>query len=126
MAWELSSSGFRMTLSAYIADLIGEDFNELVTRALEEKKLTKSDITQWCIHPGGRKILEAIHESIGFSNGQLEHCHAILKDFGNMSSATILFVLKRILDTMDSDRRQRIFGAAFGPGLTMETFILST
>lgn len=125
MAWELSSKGFRMTLSGYIADLIEEDFNQLVTHALEGKALHKDDITHWCIHPGGKKILEAVHNSLGFSNGQLEYCYETLKEFGNMSSPTVLFVLQKIWQSLDKRKEARIFGAAFGPGLTMETFILS-
>ncbi len=125
MAWSLSSKGFVMTLSGYVADLIGEDFNELVTNALKEKGLSKEDISHWCIHPGGKKILESVHKSLGFSNGQLEKCYDVLREYGNMSSATVLFVLKKIQDSLTRNESARVFGAAFGPGLTMETFILS-
>jgi predicted naringenin-chalcone synthase len=125
MAWQLSSSGFQMTLSAYVADLIEEDFNGLVHDALDIAGLKQEDVTQWCIHPGGKKILEAVHHSLGFSNGQLDNCYQVLREYGNMSSATVVFVLKRIMQSMDATKQQRVFGAAFGPGLTMETFILS-
>lgn len=125
MAWQLSSSGFQMTLSGYVADLIEEDFNQLVQDALSAAQLTQQEITQWCIHPGGKKILEAVHHSLGFANGQLENCYEVLRQYGNMSSATVVFVLKRIMQSMEAAKQQRIFGAAFGPGLTMETFILS-
>ena len=125
MAWQLSSSGFLMTLSGYVADLIEEDFNKLVTDALQAADLQKEEITHWCIHPGGKKILEAVHNSLGFTNGQLQYSYDVLRDYGNMSSATILFVLKKIIETIDRTRPAKIMGAAFGPGLTMETFILS-
>lgn len=125
MAWELSSNGFLMTLSAYIAELIEEDFNSLVTHALNGPALEKTDIAHWCIHPGGKKILEAVHKSLAFTNGQLQHCYDILKEYGNMSSPTVLFVLQRIMRSAALKKNDRVFGAAFGPGLTMETFILS-
>ena len=125
MAWELSSTGFMLTLSGYIPDLIGEDFDRFVGDALRKAGLHKDDITHWCIHPGGKRILGAIHKSLGFTNGQLQHCYAILKDYGNMSSPTVLFVLERIRQSLNKEQRNNIFGAAFGPGLTMETFILS-
>ncbi|HUR67304.1 MAG TPA: type III polyketide synthase [Chitinophagaceae bacterium] len=125
MVWEMSSTGFQMTLSGYIPELIGEDFDGFVTDALQKKGLGKKDITHWCIHPGGKRILEAIHNSLGFSNGQFGHSYDILREYGNMSSPTILFVLDRIRKTLDQNHSNRIFGAAFGPGLTMETFILS-
>jgi predicted naringenin-chalcone synthase len=125
MAWELSSHGFLMTLSGYIADLIEEDFDGLVSNALEAATLERDEITHWCIHPGGKKILEAVHKSLGFSNGQLQNCYDVLRDYGNMSSPTVLFVLQKIMESLDKKNDCKIFGAAFGPGLTMETFILS-
>jgi len=126
MVWELSSSGFLLTLSGYIPELIEEDFNKIVNECLGETSLTKDDITHWCIHPGGKKILEAVHNSLQFTNGQLQNCYDVLNDYGNMSSPTILFVLKRIKESLNKKQRNNIFGAAFGPGLTMETFVLST
>ena len=125
MAWELSSKGFLMTLSGYIANLIEEDFNSLVTNAVAAAGLHKEEITQWCIHPGGKKILEAVHKSLGFTNGQLQSCYTILKEYGNMSSPTVLFVLEKIMNELKANNQDKIFGAAFGPGLSMETFILS-
>jgi alkylresorcinol/alkylpyrone synthase len=123
MAWELSSTGFLMTLSGYIPELIEQDFAPLVNRALQKLSLIKDNITQWCIHPGGKRILEAIERSLSLSSGQLDHCYSVLKNYGNMSSPTILFVLKRIMKNINADKKEKIFAAAFGPGLTMETMI---
>jgi predicted naringenin-chalcone synthase len=125
MVWEMSSTGFLLTLSGYIPELIEQDFNNIVTEALSSTNLTKEDITHWCIHPGGKKILEAVHNSLHFTNGQLQPCYDVLNDFGNMSSPTVLFVLEKIKRSLNRDQRSNIFGAAFGPGLTMETFVLS-
>jgi predicted naringenin-chalcone synthase len=120
MAWELSSNGFLMTLSGYVPDLIEEDFDKIVDRALQKESLSKQEISHWCIHPGGKRILEAIHKGLEFSNGQLATSYKVLNEFGNLSSASIVFVLKEML----KERRQikKLFGAAFGPGLTVETF----
>lgn len=125
MVWELSSSGFLLTLSGYIPELIEKNFDDFVMDALNETTLKKEDITHWCIHPGGKKILEAVHNSLQFTNGQLQPCYDILSEYGNMSSPTVLFVLKRIQQTLNKEKPNNIFGAAFGPGLTVETFILS-
>jgi len=125
MVWELSSTGFLLTLSGYIPELIEEDFNTIVQESLKETSLAKEDITHWCIHPGGKRILEAVHNSLQFTNGQLQNCYDVLSDYGNMSSPTILFVLKQIREMLDKNKRNNIFGAAFGPGLTIETFVLS-
>ena len=120
MAWELSSTGFLMTLSGYVPELIEEDFATIAKHAMSKENISEKDITHWCIHPGGKRILEAIHKSLKFTNGQLKASYEVLNDFGNLSSATILFVLKNILQ--GKKRVKKLFGAAFGPGLTVETF----
>jgi len=126
MSWALSSSGFLLTLSGYVPDLVKEDFDVLVSKALLESALKKEDITHWCIHPGGKKILEAIEKSISLPADSLSYSYDILKNYGNMSSPTILFVLQKILTELEQEQKSsKLFGAAFGPGLTMETFIAS-
>jgi predicted naringenin-chalcone synthase len=127
MAWELSSSGFLMTLSSYIPDLLEEDFSQFSGRALAKAGLNQKDITHWCIHPGGKKILEAIHKTLSLQNGELQASWDVLQQYGNMSSPTILFVLKKMMPSLlhNHNRKEHIFGAAFGPGLTMETFTAS-
>lgn len=123
MAWNISSKGFLMTLSGYVPDLLKEDFEELVTAALEKNNLVKEDITHWCIHPGGKKILEVIAQCMQLPKDALNESYEVLKKYGNMSSATILFVLQKIFDQLkEHPKEAKIFGAAFGPGLTMETF----
>ncbi len=126
MVWELSSTGFLMTLSSYIPDFIEEDFKKLTVTALQQSDLSVADVTHWCIHPGGKKILAAIAKSLDLKNNELDHSYDILKDYGNMSSPTILFVLEKMMNTLDHKKSNTIFGAAFGPGLTMETFIAQT
>ena len=119
MAWELSSTGFQMTLSGYIPDLIEEDFLGVVNRALGSNA-SFGDISHWCIHPGGKRILEAIHKCLSFSGDELKYSYDILREYGNLSSATILFVLKQIAE--QEKPVNKLFAAAFGPGLTIETF----
>ena len=127
MSWELSSSGFLMKLSGYVPELIEQDFNRLLNNALEKAKVNKEDISHWCIHPGGKRVLTSIEKSAGISAENLHNSYRVLNDYGNMSSPTILFVLKEIMDSLKTKKEIpiNIFGAAFGPGLTMETFILS-
>ncbi len=129
MSWELSSSGFLMTLSGYVPDLIEQDFNKLLNNALKNAGIDKKQISHWCIHPGGKRILTSIEKSINISSDDLMESYNILGKYGNMSSPTILFVLKEIMDSLEvkneGENKANIFGAAFGPGLTMETFILT-
>jgi predicted naringenin-chalcone synthase len=121
MAWEISSTGFLMTLSGYIPQLIEHDIETLVANALQQNELTKADITHWCIHPGGRKIVDVIEKKLQLDPSALQDSRQVLRDYGNMSSPTILFVLKAMMDKQISVG-SNIFGVAFGPGLTMETF----
>jgi predicted naringenin-chalcone synthase len=123
MAWELSSTGFLMTLTGYVSDLVEADFETLVTNALTNSKLTKDEVTNWCIHPGGKKILEAIERSLDIDKTALQKSYDVLNDYGNMSSPTIIFVLQKHLHEMiEQNKPATLLGAAFGPGLTMETF----
>jgi alkylresorcinol/alkylpyrone synthase len=125
MSWELSGKGFLMTLTGYVPELIKEDFDMLVSKALASAGKTKNDITHWCMHPGGKKILQVIEESMQLLPGKLQHSYDVLRNFGNMSSASIVFVLENILNELrqNNDSTAQVFGAAFGPGLTMETFL---
>ena len=122
MAWELSSSGFLMTLSGYVPELLEEDFSAVVGRALAHGQTSHEDIRYWCIHPGGRRILEAVQKSLGLQPAALSLPAEVLRKYGNLSSATILFVLKEL---MKEPLQGKMMGAAFGPGLTVETFTAS-
>ena len=124
MSWGLSSSGFLMTLSGYVPELIKADFENLVAAALQKTNRTKENITDWCIHPGGKKILDTIQEQMKLPENALQNSYDVLRDYGNMSSPTVLFVLQKIMDEIKTteNRDAVIFAAAFGPGLTMETF----
>jgi predicted naringenin-chalcone synthase len=122
MAWEISSKGFLMTLSSYIPQLIKEDIELLIAAAIKKKDLTIQDISYWCIHPGGKKIVDVIEEKLTLTADQTKFARKILTENGNMSSPTILFVLKEIMESPIKSG-DNVFGIAFGPGLTMETFL---
>jgi predicted naringenin-chalcone synthase len=123
MAWELSRKGFLMTLSSYVPQLIEEDIATLVDASLAHHHINKSKITHWCIHPGGKKILEVIEQKLRLQKEDLCYSRKVLAEYGNMSSPTILFVLKEMWNNIQHG--STIFGIAFGPGLTIETFLAS-
>lgn len=125
MSWELSNNGFLMTLSSYIPQLIEEDILALVNKALEKSNISREEISHWCLHPGGNKILEVIKQQLELREEDLNYSRKVLSEYGNMSSPTILFVLKEIMENLN-EAPAKVFGVAFGPGLTMETFIAST
>ncbi|MDB4901332.1 MAG: putative naringenin-chalcone synthase [Mucilaginibacter sp.] len=125
MTWQLSSTGFLMSLSSYIPQLIEKGFKNLFEDSINGLEIKKKDITHWAIHPGGRKILEVIQKELELQNTDLESSYKVLKNYGNMSSPTILFVLKDIWDNKASPNKKELtYGVAFGPGLTMESVIL--
>lgn len=119
MSWKLSSKGFLMSLSSYVADIVKADIAGLVEKALLPNNLQVSDMTHWCIHPGGRKILESVEQSLHIDKKQLQESYDVLGKYGNMSSPTILFVMKELM--AKASKGENLFGCAFGPGLTMET-----
>jgi predicted naringenin-chalcone synthase len=123
MAWNLSEKGFLMRLSSYIPQLLQAGITPLLQNALNAAGYKRSQITHWAFHPGGRKILENIQKELNLSPDDLSISFGILREYGNMSSPTILFVLKKALEQLTASS-QKIFAAAFGPGLTMETVIL--
>ncbi len=125
MMWQLSSTGFLMKLSASVPQLIEKGFKNLFDRSIDQLKINKQDITHWAIHPGGRRILEVIQKELELKQDDLESSYKILKNYGNMSSPTILFVLKDIWDNkVTMGKKELTYAVAFGPGLTMESVIL--
>jgi predicted naringenin-chalcone synthase len=123
MAWNLSEKGFLMRLSSYIPQLLQAGITPLLQNALKAGGFSRKDITRWAIHPGGRKILENIQKELNLTGNDLRVSFDVLREYGNMSSPTILFVLKHMLEDLNG-HDEKIFAAAFGPGLTMETLIL--
>ena len=121
MAWQLSSTGFLMNLTSYVSELINSNMNEFFRTI----KLDKSTIDYWAIHPGGKKIVDDFAVTLQLQPQQLQASYDVLKQCGNMSSPTILFVLKQLIDnTVNSKTNETIFAAAFGPGITLETMHL--
>ncbi|MGB4774529.1 MAG: type III polyketide synthase [Daejeonella sp.] len=124
MGWYVGNSGFEMTLTSKVSKQIKQHIKTITQRLLEKAHLEFKDINSFAVHPGGRKILEATEEALGFSKEKNKFGYDILRDFGNMSSATILFVLKKILEDKTVTKQQNILSFAFGPGLTVESMVL--
>jgi predicted naringenin-chalcone synthase len=125
MAWHIADSGFDITLSSYVPEAIKSGITGFVDKLLAQKNMPIASIDFYAIHPGGIKILEACEESLNITQEQNSHSYQVLKQYGNMSSATIIFVLKEIWNAMNSeDHHKNIFSCAFGPGLTLESMLL--
>jgi len=119
MAWTIGDKGFEMVLSKYIPRIIESNIGEIVIPLLARRGMEVSDIDHWAIHPGGKAILDRIESSLGL-RGRLSESRGVLREFGNMSSPTVLFVLKRILEKPGKRGGESVFCMAFGPGLTVE------
>lgn len=126
MTWEIGDQGFDIRLSSYVPYLIEKGIAQFASKLLKRKSLTFDNIHYFAIHPGAKKILEACEHSLNVTQEDNRFSYAVLRDYGNMSSATIAFVLKRIWESMKkTDDRKNIFCCAFGPGLTLESMILN-
>ncbi len=123
MAWEIGDSGFNLRLSSYVPEIIGTNIDRVVERQLAPHGLVAADIDLWAVHPGGKSILDKVGASLDLRPEQLADSRAVLRDFGNMSSATVLFVLRRMLDEA-ADENRTVAAMAFGPGLTIECGLL--
>jgi predicted naringenin-chalcone synthase len=123
MTWTIGDSGFNMILSTYVPDIIKENLESVIQPLYEAYQLSRADIDYWALHPGGRAILDKIEDSLQLKSNQISASRAVLSEFGNMSSATVLFVLRKLLDS-DLSAGQNIVPMAFGPGLTIESGLL--
>ncbi|HXV98571.1 MAG TPA: hypothetical protein VEC93_09115, partial [Anaerolineae bacterium] len=94
MTFHPGDTGYQIALSNDIPDLIGEQTPPLVDCLLARHQLCRNDVSQWVVHPGGMKILDSVEETLALSPQALQHSRTILRQCGNMSSATLLFVLK--------------------------------
>ena len=115
MGWDVADDGLKAIFSRDIPALVQRDLRDATETFLSRHDLSVADIDYFVCHPGGAKVLDALEEAFGLAPGALGHARATLRNYGNMSAATVLFVLKRILQ---SGARGRMLMTALGPGFT--------
>ena len=120
MTWHLSDTGFRMHLSSYVPLILKEGVRPWLEGWLAARGLGLADVVRWGLHPGGPRILDGLSEVLGLPEDALAASREVLRTCGNMSSATIFFVL----DQLVAEPGERAALLAFGPGLTMEGALL--
>lgn len=131
MAWNIGDEGFEMVLGTYVPHIIDDHIvGALEPLLAHDASLsnTYSEIPHWGIHPGGRAILDRVQRRLELSDEQLVPARRVLNDYGNMSSATVMFVLKDIMDGAGdhvAPDGERVCSMAFGPGLTVETSLMT-
>ncbi|KQT51059.1 stilbene synthase [Aureimonas sp. Leaf454] len=121
MTWNVRDDGFDMVLSGRVPKAIDTVLRRHSAEVLKGRRPDEIDL--WAVHPGGRSVLDAVSEALDLADDALDTSRAVLRENGNMSSATVMFVLERMLD-----RPRGLFGSAmaFGPGLTAETMLFET
>ncbi|MBI1870888.1 MAG: type III polyketide synthase [Chlamydiae bacterium] len=119
MRWTIGNDGFFMSLDSQLPSFISQGIRN------EKKKILNgfsvNDFNFCAIHPGGRTILEAVQSELDLEDSKMKPSYEILRNYGNMSSPTIMFILRKFLE--DSSSKGLGCGMAFGPGLTIESFL---
>ncbi|MBD1370846.1 type III polyketide synthase [Hazenella sp. IB182357] len=123
MGWQLQNDGLEVIFSRDIPSLVRQEVTPVVDRFLQENRLSRSDMSRWVMHPGGLKVLQAYEDAFECPREVFDHAYEVLRQFGNMSSATVLFVLEKEL------KESHQFGsyglmAALGPGFSAELLLL--
>lgn len=124
MAWEIGNHGFDIRLSTYVPKIIEANIGRILDGILSTAPWSLDEIATWAIHPGGRSILDRVEGALELAPEQIDDSREVLRQYGNMSSVTVLFVLHRILNRREWDESLPVCAMAFGPGLTIETALL--
>ncbi len=123
MGWYVKPLGFEMILSSDLPGFVGDEIKEALDKALVYYQLDKpGQIRYWAVHPGGKRILDEVKSALQL-NSELQHSYDILREFGNMSSASVLFVLKEMMDKKVA-KNEKLMAIGFGPGLSVETSLM--
>jgi alkylresorcinol/alkylpyrone synthase len=124
MGWDISENGFQIVLSADVPQVVRDHLREDVDAFLADHGLRRSDVASWVCHPGGPKVLEAMEEALELAPGALDVTWRSLREVGNLSSTSVLLVLR---DTLDAHRPPAgSWGVLFamGPGFCSELVLL--
>ena len=130
MTWTVGDNGFKMTLSPEVPALITQSLPSITDSFLKKNNLSRDSVAEWAIHPGGPKILNMVEEALNLGTDALRTSRTVLSNFGNMSSATIFFILESLFAKKDENVAEGLsrtcIAMAFGPGLTAELALFQT
>ncbi|MCG8650333.1 MAG: type III polyketide synthase [Pirellulales bacterium] len=121
MTWQIGDHGYVMTLSPQVPQLIEEQLEGFLKSWLNRHDCSTSEIGGWAVHPGGMRILGAVESALDLPTAALQTSREVLSEHGNMSSATMLFILERFIQT-NQPKPWLMLG--FGPGLEIEVALI--
>ena len=121
MGWDVEDPGLAVVFDRAIPPFIEENLASTVDEMCAKLGIDRSDIDRLCCHPGGVKVIDAIETALHLNQGELNIERGVLRDFGNMSAPTVMFVLDRLLKQGLPDR---VLMTAFGPGFTCAGLLL--
>jgi alkylresorcinol/alkylpyrone synthase len=121
MGWDVEDPGLAVVFDRAIPPFIEAELNAAVDEMLQAMDLKRADISRFCCHPGGVKVIDAIETALDLPQGELNLEREVLRDFGNMSAPTVLFVLERLIER---GLPKRVLMTAFGPGFTCAGLLL--
>jgi alkylresorcinol/alkylpyrone synthase len=124
MGWDIGGSGLKIVLGAEVPDLVTEFLGEDVRQFLKAHDLDVGDVTAWVAHPGGPKVLDAMQEALDLTDGELDLTWRSLDRIGNLSSSSVLHVLRDTLDQRDPAPGSPGLLLAMGPGFCSELVLL--
>ncbi len=124
MGWDFVDTGFKVVLSAKVPDVVREHVRQDVDGFLKTQGLQRSDITHWVAHTGGPKVLQAFEQALELPTGKLKRSWQSLKEVGNLSSASVLFVLSELLESGEAKKGEYGLLMAMGPGFCAELILL--
>ena len=119
MGWNITSVGFEMILNARLSTLIGEKIVHVITLAGQKFGIAPTNADYWAVHPGGKKILDIVKARLEIESEKMSCSYQVLRDYGNMSSPTVLFVLEKIMCMASPG--QTVLSIGFGPGINVDT-----
>ncbi|HEX9900146.1 MAG TPA: type III polyketide synthase [Candidatus Methylomirabilis sp.] len=114
----------RILLSKDIRHIASEMMAELAIGLLRDHGLTRADVQHWILHSAGRRVIERAQRQLNLSDGDLAPARAVLRQYGNMSSATVLFVMRQLLETAKPQAGDWGVMIALGPGFAAEGALL--
>jgi alkylresorcinol/alkylpyrone synthase len=121
MGWDVEDPGLAVVFDRAIPPFVEEQLAEAIDEMCKEMGTSRSEIDRFCCHPGGVKVIDAIESALDLNQGELNLEREVLRDFGNMSAPTVLFVLERLIDRGLPDT---VMMTAFGPGFTCAGMLL--